>query len=390
MTAVNRIQEIFNSIHSFSKETYIKEELLPEYLELEKEMVNLTFNDSHAENGNLNISDVQKHLEGLNRECGNIADIEMELFKKSCNFLTSRISAERSGNKGEEKVFEILKTLKIKNKVLTNVKLKWGTLKQEIDAVVFTKKAVFIIEVKNHSGNIYIDEKGFFIKSGGKNGLEGNICEKMNMKEELLRRVLVSYGYHDVKYEKIVVFTNPKAKIDNKCQCINHCLSDEALKIISEYPGESLYYDRVIKDMMECTAQEICQDSYPAETEIISLKMNFANIMTIIEAAAEKRSEDEAPVKEENERSENQVSDIQVKDIKAKDIKVNDIISENTEIICSKTDADVSRPVQKRRSVNKPERHSENENSGIIRTVSLAAAFGAGLLLTKLLSSARR
>ena len=62
MTKENRIKEILSLMQSFKKETYHKDELLPEYFELQKEMINLTFNDNHAENGKLRIWDVENHF----------------------------------------------------------------------------------------------------------------------------------------------------------------------------------------------------------------------------------------------------------------------------------------------------------------------------------------
>lgn len=94
MTKENRIKEIISAMQSFSKDAYHKEELLPEYLELQKELINLTFNDSHAENGKLRIWDVENHLEKLNEECGHIADEELNVFKEDSKFICNAIKSE--------------------------------------------------------------------------------------------------------------------------------------------------------------------------------------------------------------------------------------------------------------------------------------------------------
>lgn len=44
MTIKSRTNEIFNQITAFSKDTYTKEEYLPELMKLQEEVVNLTFN----------------------------------------------------------------------------------------------------------------------------------------------------------------------------------------------------------------------------------------------------------------------------------------------------------------------------------------------------------
>ena len=108
MTKENRIKEIIGAMQSFKKDAYHKEELLPEYLELQKELINLTFNDGHAENGKLRIWDVENHLEKLNEECGHIADEELNVFKEDSKFICNAIKSEFSGNAGEYKAFRSL------------------------------------------------------------------------------------------------------------------------------------------------------------------------------------------------------------------------------------------------------------------------------------------
>lgn len=77
MTKENRIKEIISLMPSLSKDAYRKEELLPEHFGLQSEMINLTYNDDHAENGKLRIWDVENHFEKLNEEYGHVADEEL-------------------------------------------------------------------------------------------------------------------------------------------------------------------------------------------------------------------------------------------------------------------------------------------------------------------------
>ena len=46
MTIQNRANEILDQMTAFSKESYTKEEYLPELLKLQSEIVRLTFNDT--------------------------------------------------------------------------------------------------------------------------------------------------------------------------------------------------------------------------------------------------------------------------------------------------------------------------------------------------------
>lgn len=251
MTKENRIKEIINAMHSFSKDAYHKEELLPEYLELQKELINLTFNDSHAENGKLRIWDVENHLEKLNEECGHIADKELEVFKEDSKFICNAIKSEFSGNAGEYKAFRSLETLRCKNSMMKNIEFKSGDHRTEIDAIVFTEKAVFIIEVKNPHRDIYIDERGNYCRVGDTMHLDCNIGEKMNDKVYLLREALKSARYSNANIVSLVVFTNSSMHVDNRYDYITTCFLGNLPHIIERYDGKPIYGDSNISAMME-------------------------------------------------------------------------------------------------------------------------------------------
>lgn len=76
-----RIEEITNSIGSFSRDLYHKSEVLPELFKLQDEVVNLTFNKDHADNGRLRLWDVEAYIEQLNAECGYVVDEQLQRFK---------------------------------------------------------------------------------------------------------------------------------------------------------------------------------------------------------------------------------------------------------------------------------------------------------------------
>lgn len=155
-----RVQELMAGMNSFRKEAYHKSEILSEMLALQSEIVNLTFNGEHAVEAELKIYDVERHLQQLNDECGHVADEALQRFIEGSKVLCNLIKAEISGNKGEFKAFRTLEYLKSQNIVLKNVELEDGDLRTELDAVVITPKCITIVEVKNTSKNIFIDEAG--------------------------------------------------------------------------------------------------------------------------------------------------------------------------------------------------------------------------------------
>ena len=103
-----RVNEIISQITAFSKDTYTKSKFLPELLKLQKELIDLTFN---AENGDLRLWDVERHLRQMNDERGHVADDELARFIQGSRVVCNNISAEFSGNAGEQKVFRALENL---------------------------------------------------------------------------------------------------------------------------------------------------------------------------------------------------------------------------------------------------------------------------------------
>ena len=98
-----RVNEIISQITAFSKDTYTRSEYLPELLKLQKELIDLTFNAEHAENGDLRLWDVERHLRKMNEERGHVADDELARFVEGSKVVCNNISAEFSGNAGEQK-----------------------------------------------------------------------------------------------------------------------------------------------------------------------------------------------------------------------------------------------------------------------------------------------
>lgn len=287
----NRVKEIFTAIQPFSKEAYMKKEFLPEYFELEKKLVNLTFNDIHAEKVNLRIRDVENHLEKLNDECGHPADAELEEVKEGCKFISNAIKSECSGQAGENKAFRSLETMRCKNKIIKNVELCRGSHRTEIDAIVFTEKAIFIIEVKNPHRDIYIDERGNYYRIGNTIHLESNIGEKMNEKTFLLKEALKSEGIED-NIVSLVVFTNSSINVDSRYEFIKICFLSTLPHIIENYCSSDHFTDYDIDRMIVCVNKAECKEAYPPKMDFTQFKLNFATLMSKLEEASEQRSED--------------------------------------------------------------------------------------------------
>ena len=285
---MNRVNELVATMESFGKAKYQKSELLTEMLALQREIVGLTFNGDHASTADLKIWDVERHLEQLNQDCGNIADEELQRFKAGSKILCNLIKAEISGNRGEAKAFRTLQFIHSKNIILKNVELSDGNLRTELDAVVITPGMVTIIEVKNTAKNIFIDENGDYFRTGEFLKWDCNIAEKMMLKEELLRKVLTADGMDHVQIRSIVVFTDNRIEVQNKYSRIRTCFVGQLAYIIDGFKSDRHYTYEEMEEIEELIRTAEGKESYPFEFDVAQYKLDFAAVMAILEEASAK------------------------------------------------------------------------------------------------------
>ena len=287
MTIQNRANEILSQITAFSESSYTKAEYLPELMKLQEEIVNLTFNGEHAEEAKLRLWDVGRHLEMLNAECGGKADKELSDFIQMSKRIGNEISAEISGNKGERIVFSALNNLNCYNAVLRNVEFEFDGQRTEIDAIVFTHRAVFIIEIKNSKKNIFIDEDGGFYRTGHSMHYDGNIADKMSDREAMLRKALEKVGLGYLKIFNIVTFTNSRLDIENKYHRIKVCGSNYLPVFIDKFQSDNWYSDENICTMVNAVEDSRCKEPCQMPVNMDEFKMKFATLMATLEFAKE-------------------------------------------------------------------------------------------------------
>ena len=300
-----RVNEIISQITAFYKDTYTRSEYLPELLKLQKELIDLTFNAEHAENGDLRLWDVERHLRKMNDERGHVADDELARFVKGSKVVCNNISAEFSGNVGEQKVFRALDNLGCQNSVLHNVELEFDGRRTEIDAIVFTNHAIFIIEIKNSKKNIFIDENGEFYRIGNSMHHDCNIADKMDDREALLRKALERAGMDYLKIFKIVTFTNPRLDVECKYHYIKVCPSNYLTSFIEKFTSNQWYSYEDICTMAEAVTEVKCPEEYKMSIDMTEFKRDFAILMAKLESAEEAEKEPEIVQEEPKEQDKN-------------------------------------------------------------------------------------
>lgn len=287
---MNRVNEITASIKSFGKERYRKDELLPEMLSLQQELVDLTFNGEHAATANMKIWDVVKHLEQMNEDCGNAAAEEITRFKKESGELINCIKAEISGKRGEAKALRSLERVKGVRRILTNLELSTDDEQTELDAVVVMPGGITIVEVKNTSKDVFIDEIGAYYRTGEFLKYDSNIAEKLMLKEDLVKKTIEASGKKEVTIRSILVFTDSRIEVQNRYTHIRTCFLSQLPYIVQEFNGvrcrSGLLDEDEIGEIADLLESAGAAGMYPPDFDVQRYKMDFAILMAILEEAA--------------------------------------------------------------------------------------------------------
>lgn len=284
MNIQKRTEEIERSITAFTRDSYHKSELLPEMLKLQSEVVNLTFNEQHADNASLRLYDVTKHFAQINKNCGNICDKELAAFEKSSKGICNLIKAEISGQKGEAYAFKSLKDLTCKNLVLKNIELENEGNRSELDAIVITEKGIFLVEVKNTHKNVLIDKSGKYYRNGNRLRFDCYLKEKMNIKETLLSDVLGNAGFNNVPIFSIVAFTCGSIEVQNYCKDLTATFASNLIYHIEFCDVQKRFNEGDMAAIYDAIKKAKCFEYYPVSEEIKEFKRNYTELIVKLES----------------------------------------------------------------------------------------------------------
>lgn len=290
----NRANEIINSFTSFRKNAYYKSEELPELLKLQEEIVKLTFGDDKADLEKQRIWDVERYFEEKNKELNGITTAELEDFEEDCKDFCNMIKGIISGSKGEARAFRSLDKVRCPNSILKNVELTTDEVRTELDAVVVTKGGVSIVEVKNTAKNVFIDEEGNYYRTGEYLRWDSNIGAKMMARENLVKEMLSAAGYESVPVRGIVVFTDNRIEVRNRCEGLTTCFVSQLPHLIDENQPTGSLEEADIEVISQAIEARRCKEAYPIKFDATQLKQHFAELMVAVEQA--EREEEVIPV----------------------------------------------------------------------------------------------
>jgi len=170
--------------------------------------------------------------------------------------------------------------------LLDNIELSKGDHKTEIDFIVITQKAIYILEVKNTQKDVKIDEAGNLIKVGYSEVFEKPLAENMNEKEYLVRSILEEAGYKNLKIISLVVFANSRINVENNYKHLEHCFLGSLPKIIDGNEDDYLYTIKNISKMAKEISFAEQKEKYVPSFDVESYKVAYAKLIAKIEDAA--------------------------------------------------------------------------------------------------------
>ena len=285
-TTTERYEKLMEAMSPCSKELYFKDEVQRELTELKRVIVNCTYNEEHAENLRLGLGDVVRHLQEKNNERGNMADEYLERLTEECKLFDSVLGRECAGNAGELQAFRSLETVTSNNEMFRNLELCNGENRGELDAVVITSKAIFLIEVKNSGHDMIIDAKGNYFRARGYMTMDYNIGEKVNNKEFLLRSAIentLKARGKKVKIVNLVVFANSKINVTNRYKYFSTCFLSQLPHLIDEYKGEDIYAEEDVQEIKIAMEKAEEKKAYPLDLDVNQMKHDFAMAMALLE-----------------------------------------------------------------------------------------------------------
>lgn len=162
---------------------------------------------------------------------------------------------KRAGEEGEEIVRRILVTLPPTQKVLENVfipkSLNRGDFSTELDHIIIGPSGIILVETKNWSGQIMIEESGWYrVIDGEKVPAHENISAQCIRHEEGVERFLETMGVRDrgdvnIPIHSVVAMTNHNAQIIGKDEFLPVMRADNLPVWIKRLPNMEINQDKI-------------------------------------------------------------------------------------------------------------------------------------------------
>lgn len=287
----SKVNEIKNRMTAFKNDKYTRDELISEFFKLQDEMATIAFGNALSDGKRF--YDISDYLSDKNNSKKRISAEMMEAFRKECGEATNRIRAEVSGRKGENRAFYKLDYLLSRNCMRKNVEISEGNKRTEIDALVVTEKAAFIIEVKNTKRDIFIDEYGQYYRTGEFLKWDTDLGSKLALRETFVREAAENAGIKNIRIVKVVVFTDNRIRVQNKCKEIRTCFLNQLTSVIDTYTGAKSISPDEMNLLMNTVDEMTTNTGYAPDMDIEKFKNDFAEIVAAME---DQKKEESKPI----------------------------------------------------------------------------------------------
>lgn len=290
MMTENRVCEILDSIESFSKDAYRHKDMLGELLELQDEIVSITFNEKHAASANLKIRDVVKHLEALNQQTGYSAGRNFASFKAGDKTMEKQIKTAVSDKRGEYMAYSSLRRMKTESRILKNIEL-GDDSHAEIDMIVIKSGQISIIEVKNTNRDVFISESSDYYAAGCYLKKEYNIGDQLDVKQKLLKSVIADLGFPEVPIKSFVVFTNEAIEVNNKSPRVKTLFVGQLSDVLDKDGNSEILSETDMRKIEADIKDAEVKREYPADFDVQRFKYDFATVMAKLESSEDYKTE---------------------------------------------------------------------------------------------------
>ena len=272
-------ESLLSSLKGLSKDVYSREELLPEMVQLEKEMAQIVFEDGldiPAEY--VHMSYIMKHLHEMNNVAGNVADQELKRLSRLASIFSNHVRAQQSGITGEDRVEQYLDYMKSNHVVLRNLQLSDGVHNTEIDFLVLKQGVATIVEVKNSKRDIYIDAAGDMYKIGRYENFDSHLGEKMDFRAEVIKQLLKDAGFENMKIEKVVVFTNNRIQVQKDYRGFRVCFLSRLPHLIDDFYGTGvIQFTKHLQQIADFIQSKDLNEYYPFDMDVQEFKEAFVD-----------------------------------------------------------------------------------------------------------------
>lgn len=281
---VNNIKKAFEGVGPVRNKEYTNLEIVDKLMELQRTMLTGVYEKTHAKY--MKERDLMRHFSTLTGEYGLNETDTYKRFEANMNDLGYTIGSFIKGMNGERIAKRALKLLSFDKdvEILYNIALEDEDAQAEYDAIAVTPYGLFVIEVKNWSGDVHITEDGILRRN--EQDIKYDLPGRMSIKEGLLREYIGDL--FPEKYQGIVLFSNENVKVQDDYKKMPLCYGGGIVYQIRDCQcNGNILNTKQISEIVERISSNHKEQKVPCKVNCEEIIEDYAMLMAAIEEAAE-------------------------------------------------------------------------------------------------------